>query len=330
MSGPAGLTVAGITAPAVASAALLTAVQVVGVVVGGPLLLGLMRKVRSRLEGRAGPPIRQPLLDLRKLATKERIRPEYASWVFPVAPVVLVATTAAIAAIVPLVTTHPPLGSDADFFAIVYLLLLGSVFVALAGLDTGTPFGGMGASRAMTIGALAEPALLVAILALSIPAHTSNLPSIVAGGLAHPQWLATPQRLLALGAFLVVVVAESGRLPVDNPSTHLELTMIKEAMILEYAGPDLALVTLGEAMRLALLLGLFVNLFVPWGVATHSGAAGVAFGLAAVVVKVAAAGVAVAIFEVFTAKLRLFRLPELLAGGFVLAVLAVISALVVG
>jgi len=305
------------------------ATQIAVVVVGGPLLIGLMRKVRSRLEGRVGPPIHQPLLDLRKLVTKQRVRPEHASWVFGAGPVVLVATVSAAVAVSPLVTSHPPLGQSTDFFAVVFVLLAGSVFLSLAALDTGTSFGGMGASRAMTIGALAEPALLVAILALSIPTHTSNLPALVRAGLEHPQMIASPERILALGAFIVVILAESGRLPVDNPSTHLELTMIHEAMVLEYAGPDLALVTLGESMRLTLLLGLLVNLFVPWGVATGPGLVPVVVGLAALVGKVAIAGTMIATFEVFTAKLRLFRLPELLAGGFVLAVLGAVTALVI-
>lgn len=303
--------------------------QVAAVVVGGPLLVGLMRKLRSHLEGRVGPPIHQPLLDLRKLFIKQRVRPEQASWVFGAAPVVLVATAVLVAAISPLVTADPPFGQSADFFLVVFVLLLGSVFLALAALDTGTAFGGMGSSRAMTIGALAEPALLVAILAMAIPAHTSNLPALVRLGLAHPQVIASPERILALGSFVIVILAECGRLPVDNPSTHLELTMIHEAMVLEYAGPDLGLITLGESMRLVLLLGLLANLFVPWGIAQHAGAEGVIVGLAALVGKVAMAGVAIATFEVFTAKLRLFRLPELLAGGFVLAVLGTITALVV-
>jgi formate hydrogenlyase subunit 4 len=180
----------------------------------------------------------------------------------------------------------------------------------------------------MTIGALAEPALLVAVLALSVPARSSNLPTIITRSLSHPLWLASPQRLLALVAFLIVIVAESGRLPVDNPSTHLELTMIHEAMVLEYAGPDLALVKLGESMRLVVLVALFADLFVPWGIATAPGASHLALSLVATSAKVAAVGVALAIFEVAMAKLRLFRVPELLAGAFVLSVLAVISALV--
>lgn len=317
----------GIGADAVA--ALVAGAQVAAIAIGGPLLVGTMRKVRCRIEGRVGPPVSQPLRDLRKLFTKQRVRPEHSSWVFGAGPVVLVATAALVAAIAPLATTTPTFGRTADFFAIVFILLLGSVFLALAALDTGTPFGGMGSSRSMTIGALAEPALLVAILAMSISARTSNLPALVRLGLVHPQQIASPGRVLALVSFLVVILAESGRLPVDNPDTHLELTMIHEAMVLEYAGPDLAMTTLGESMRLALLLSLLVNLLAPWGIAQRPGAPALLFGLAALAVKVAAAGIGIATFEVFTAKLRLFRLPELLAGGFVLAVVAAVTSLVV-
>ena len=313
----------------VVSAILVVGAQIVVVGVGGLLLLGLMRKLRSRLEGRVGPPVHQPLLDVRKLLRKQRLRPDESSWVFAAAPVVLVATAVVVAAISPLATTRPPLGRSADFFAIVFVLLLGSAVLALAALDTGTPFGGMGSSRAMTIGAIAEPALLVAILAMSIPAHTSNLPVLVHLGLAHPQMIASPGRILALGSFAIIILAESGRLPVDNPSTHLELTMIHEAMVLEYAGPDLALVVTGEAMRFSLLLGLLVNLVAPWGIADRPGAIAVVVGIATLAVKVSLAGVCIAVFEVFTAKLRLFRVPELLAGGFVLAVLGTVTALVV-
>ena len=311
-----------------ATVAATSVLQVVLLVVGGPLLVGLMRKVRCRLEGRAGPPIHQPLLDLRKLARRERMRPEHATWVFSAAPLVLVGTTLVIAAVAPLLTTSPAFGQYGDLFAIVYLLLLGSVALALGALDTATAFGGMGASRAMTIGAVAEPALLLSVLALSIPAHSSDLPAIITGSLTHPIWLATPQRLLALVAFVIVIVAESGRLPVDNPSTHLELTMVHEAMILEYAGADLALVRLGESMRLALMICLLADLFVPWGIATAPGPAHVGLGLVAIVAKVAVLGAGLAAFEVTVARLRLFRVPEIMAGAFVLAVLAVVSALV--
>ncbi len=287
-----------------------------------------MAAVRARAEGRVGAPVRQPLLDLRKLAAKERIHASHSSAVLPLAPLVLVASAAAAAAIAPLISTGPALGRTSDAFVIVFLLLLGSVAVALAGLDAGTAFGGMGASRAMTIGALTEPALLVGVLALSIQAGTSNLPGIVSATLAHPQWAATPERLLALAALVIVVFAETGRIPVDNPSTHLELTMIHEAMVLEYAGPELALVTLGEAMRLGLLLSLVANLFFPWGIATTGDVPGLAAGLAVLGAKTAVLAVAIAIVEVSAAKLRLFRVPEILSAAFVLAVLAVVTGLV--
>ncbi len=303
-------------------------VQLGAAVTGGPLLYGLMAKVRARAEGRAGAPVRQPLLDLRKLAAKERIHASHSSAVLPLAPLVLISSAAAAVAIAPLISTGPALGRTSDAFVIVFLLLLGSVAVALGGLDTGTAFGGMGASRAMTIGALAEPALLVAVLALSVQAGTSNLPGIVSATLTHPQWVATPERLLALAALVIVVFAETGRIPVDNPSTHLELTMIHEAMTLEYAGTELALVTLGQAMRLGLLLSLLANLFFPWGIATTVSVPGLTAGLAVLGAKTAMLAVVIAIIEVSAAKLRLFRVPEILSAAFVLAVLAVVTGLV--
>ena len=305
-----------------------SALQIVLVALGGPLLLGLMAKIRARAEGRVGAPISQPLKDIRKLLSKERLHARHASVVLPLAPIVILAATAVAIGIAPLITTHPALGASADILVIVYLLLTGSVAGALAGLDTGTAFGGMGASRAMTIGALAEPALLVAVIALSIQAGTSNLPAIVSSTLAHPNWVSGPSRLLALVALVIVIIAETGRLPVDNPATHLELTMIHEAMILEYAGPELALVTLGGAMRLGLLFSLVANLFFPWGIGSNGSLVGLLVGVLALALKTSVIAVGVSLIEIHSAKLRLFRLPELLAGAFVMSVLAVITGLV--
>jgi formate hydrogenlyase subunit 4 len=304
-------------------------VQLVLLVAGAPLLVGLMRTVRCRIEGRVGPPSTQIWRDVRKLLTKQRIQPEHSSAVFAVAPVVLVATTLVVVAFAPLVTTRTPFAGGSDLFAVVFLLLFGSVWLSLAALDTGTAFGGMGSSRLMAIVALAEPALLVAVLALAAPVHSSSLSVIVLGSLHHPVWLATPQRLLAIGAFVIVILAESGRLPVDNPASHLELTMIHEALMLEYAGPDLGFVVLGESLRLTFLLALLANLFFPWGIATSTSPSHVALGAVVLVAKVAAFGCVIATGEVAVAKLRLFRVPELLAGAFVLAVLAVLSALAI-
>ncbi len=304
-------------------------VQVVAFVLVAPLLVGLMRTVRCRMEGRTGPPVTQVWKDLRKLFAKQRTQPRDSTVVFSMTPVVLVATTLVAIWLAPLLTTRVSMGGGSDLFAVVFLLLMGSVSMSLAALDTATAFGGMGASRLMTIVALAEPALLVAILALAAPLHSSSLAVIFATALHHPVWVATPQRLLSLGAFLIVILAESGRLPVDNPASHLELTMIHEALFLEYSGPDLALVVLGENLRLAFMLALLANLYAPWGFATAAGGWPILIGLAAMLAKLVVLAAVIGAVEVGMAKLRLFRIPELLAGAFMLSILAVVSALVI-
>jgi formate hydrogenlyase subunit 4 len=297
--------------------------QLLLLVGGAPLLVGLMRQVRARLEGRAGAGIGQPWRDLHKLLGKEAIRPQGTSWVFTAGPRVLLASTLLIAAVAPFLSTVSPLDGIADLFAVVALLLLGTVALAVAGLDTGTAFGGMGASREITVAALAEPTILLAGFALSARVGSSNLAAIVEGTLTAPERVLSPASLLAAVAFAVVVVAETGRLPVDNPATHLELTMIHEAMVLEYAGRDLALVELASALRLSVLLGLGANLFLPWGIATSAAPLPLLGAAAVFAVKVAVLGSALAAVEVFVAKWRLFRVPELLAGSFLFGLLAV-------
>lgn len=309
--------------PELVGAVVASIAQVVLVVVGAPFLAGLMRQVRARMEGRVGPGVGQPARDLRKLLHKEATRPEGSSVLFVAAPVVLMATTLLLAAVIPFVSTVLPVPGADDLFAVVAVLMLGTVSLTLAGLDTGTAFGGMGASREVTVLALAEPTILLAVFALSVRVGSSDLTDIVEGTLASPTQVLLPANLLAAVAFVVVIIAETGRLPVDNPSTHLELTMIHEAMVLEYSGRDLAMVELASAMRLTILLGLGVNLFVPWGVATSVALVPLLLGVGALVVKVALAAAALAAFEVFVAKLRLFRVPELLAGSFLFALLAV-------
>jgi formate hydrogenlyase subunit 4 len=302
---------------------LAVAAQVVLLVVMAPLLIGAMRQVRSRLEGRVGAGVGQPWRDLRKQFRKETIRPDGTSWVFASAPTVLFASTLLIAAVGPYLSTDLPLDGAADLFTVVALLLLGTVTLAVAGLDTGTAFGGMGASRAITIAALAEPTILVAGFALSARVGSSNLGALVEGTRVDGMQVLSPVSLLAAVALLLVIVAETGRIPVDNPATHLELTMVHEAMVLEYAGRDLALIELSSMLRLSVLLGLLSNLFLPWGIATDTEVLPLLGGAAALVAKVVALGLAMAAVEVFLAKWRLFRVPELLAGSFLFGVLAV-------
>lgn len=309
-------------APAAASAIL----QPVLVVALSPLLVGMMRQIRARLEGRIGPGVRQPWRDLRKLMRKQPANPRGTSEVYRVAPLLLLATTLVVSVAIPFVCTVSLLDPIGDLFAVIALLTLGTVALALAGLDTGTAFGGMGASRETTVIALVEPTLLVAIFALSVRVGSTNLGAIVTSTLQDPARVLSPVSLLAAVALAVGIIAETGRLPVDNPSTHLELTMIHEAMVLEYAGPDLAIVELASAMRLTVFLGLLANLFLPWGIATSGDPVLLLLAVVAFVAKVAVLAAALAVAEVFLAKLRLFRVPELLAGSFVLGLLAVAAS----
>ena len=301
--------------------------QVVGVLIAAPFVVGGMKQIRARLEGRAGGGVGQPWRDLRKLFRKQQVTPRGTTVVFALAPALAAGSTLLIAAIIPLIALGSPLDSAADLFGVVGLLFLGTVALTLAGLDTGTAFGGMGSSREITIAALVEPTILLAVFALSVPANSANLAAIVTTAADNPGQVFTLASVLAFVALVIVIVAETGRLPVDNPSTHLELTMIHEAMILEYAGPRLALVEWASGMRLTVLLGLLANLFFPWGIApADPSLPGVLIGVVAITAKIALLAAALAACEVFIAKLRLFRVPELLAGSFLLALLAVTAS----
>ncbi len=301
--------------------------QIAGVALGAPVVVGLMRQVRARSEGRSGGGILQPWRDLRKQLRKQQITPEGTTLVFGAAPAVVAGTALLIAAVTPLVATGSPLDPIADLFAVVGLLFLGTVALTLAGIDTGTSFGGMGASREITIAALVEPTILLAIFALSVPVGSANLGAIVAHTIVHPGQAVSLAGVLAFVALVIVIVAETGRLPVDNPATHLELTMVHEAMVLEYAGPKLAIVEWASDMRLTVLLALLANLFLPFGIASAQPSfVDVVIAAVAITVKVAILAGTLACAEIFIAKLRLFRVPELLAGSFLLALLAVVSA----
>jgi len=271
----------------------------------------------------------QPYRDLRKLFAKQPVQAAGTSAVTRVAPVLLIVSSAVVAALVPVVTTLALPDVPGDLFVVVSVLLIGSVAVALLGLDAGSAFGGMGSSRHMMIAALVEPTVLVAVLALSVPVGSSALSDIVAARHDQPTTIASAGGLLAVAALAVVIVAETGRLPVDNPSTHLELTMVHEAMVLEASGRDLAWIELASWLRLTVLLALMANLLVPWGVAMTAGVVALGVAVVAVAAKVAVLATALGAVEIGLAKLRLFRVPELLAGSFVLAFLAVTAAYLV-
>jgi formate hydrogenlyase subunit 4 len=300
--------------------------QVAVAVAVAPVVMGVTRQTRARLEGRAGAGVGQPWRDLRKLWRKRPIRATATSGVTVAAPIVLLGSGLVIAALVPLVVAAPLPHVPGDLFVVVSVLLVGTVALALLGLDSGSAFGGMGSSRHMMIAALVEPTVLMAVYALSIPVGSSTLGLIVAARRDDPASIASPAGVLAVVALAVVVLAETGRLPVDNPATHLELTMVHEAMVLETSGRDLAWVELGSWLRLTVLLGLLGNLLVPWGVASGAGVWGLLLGVAVIVVKLVLLAAALGAGEVGIAKLRLFRVPELLAGSFALAFLAVTAS----
>ena len=291
-----------------------------------PGVVGLVRWLKARLQNRRGAPPWQPYRELRKLFQKEVVVSRHASWLFHLAPFVVFASTLAVAVIVPVLAVPLLVDRVGDLLVVVYLLLLGTFFLALAGLDPGSAFGGMGASREVTVAALAEPTLAVAIFALARSAGSTNLGEIAARTLADPLSALSPGHLLAFAALFIVMLAETGRLPIDNPATHLELTMIHEAMVLEYSGRYLALIEWAAALKLLVFFSLLGNLFVPWGLARALTLEAVMTAVGVFAGKVVVLAVAVAVLETRVAKLRLFRVPELLSASFVLALLAVTSS----
>jgi formate hydrogenlyase subunit 4 len=291
-----------------------------------PGLVGFVRWVKARLQNRRGAPPWQPYFELAKLFGKEVVLSNNASWLFRFTPYIVFASTLAVTFLIPLIAAPLPFDSLGDLLVVVYLLLLGTFFLALAGLDPGTAFGGMGASREMTVAAIAEPTIALSIFSLALGAGSTNLGQIVMATLTNPTVAISAGHLLAFAALFIVSLAETGRLPVDNPSTHLELTMIHEAMILEYSGRYLALIEWAAWIKLTIFFSLLSNLFLPWGLALVITPAGLAIAILALIAKLAVLGIAVAVIETSIAKLRLFRVPELLGVSFVLALLAVTSS----
>jgi formate hydrogenlyase subunit 4 len=290
-----------------------------------PLLSGCIKNWKAKLQNRRGPPPWQPYLDLVKFLRKDMVISEHASWIFRVMPYVLFVSTLLAGLMVPLVSVSAPLHLFGGALAFVGLLALGRFFLALAGLDPASAFGGMGSSREMTISAIAEPALMLAIFTVAITAGSTNLSQMLAAA-QGPTWkLLNPAHLLAFVALFIVLLAETGRIPVDNPATHLELTMIHEAMILEYSGRYLALIEWSASIKQLVLMALLVNIFFPIGIAVNLDAASLGLSFLWLLMKVLALAAAVVVVETTNAKLRLFRVPDLLTTAFVLAALALLS-----
>ena len=290
-----------------------------------PLLSGIIKNWKAKLQNRRGPRIWQPYLDLIKFLRKDLVQSEHASWIFSCAPYVVFSTALLAGLMVPIVHTQAPLSLFGGALAIIGLLALGRFFLALAGLDPGSVFGGMGSSREMTIAAIAEPAMMLAIFTTAIVAGSTDLSRIVEATQSVTWGLLNPTHIMAFAALFIVLLAETGRVPVDNPATHLELTMIHEAMILEYSGRHLAFMEWGAAIKQLVLMTLLANVFFPMGMATASSPAALGIGCLVYIAKLLTLAAAVVLVETTNAKLRLFRVPDLLSAAFVLATLALMS-----
>jgi formate hydrogenlyase subunit 4 len=301
---------------------LVQGLQMALVLLLAPLLTGFVRKVKARLLRRRGPLLIQPYRDLLRLLRKEVVLAENASWLFRVTPYLIFAATWVAAALVPTFAAGLVFSWTADLIAIIALLASARFFLALAGMDVGTSFGGIGSSREVMIASLAEPAMLLIVFTLALVAGSTQLSSIAAFMVSSQVGLRVSLGLVLI-ALIMVAIAENARVPIDNPATHLELTMVHEAMVLEYSGRHLALIEFTAALKLLLYMSLIGCLFVPWGLAiAGAGPAAYAAGALAWLVKLAVGGFLLALFETGIAKMRVFRVPEFLGAALMLGLLA--------
>jgi formate hydrogenlyase subunit 4 len=304
--------------------------QMVLVLLLAPLLTGYVRKIKARLQRRRGPPLIQPYRDLRRLLGKEAVVADNASWLFRVVPYTIFAVTWVAAALVPTFATGLLFSWSGDLIVITALLGTARFLQAMAALDVGTAFGGIGASREVMFASLAEPALIMAVFSVALIAGSTQL-STVADYILSGQAGLRVSLALALVAFVIVAIAENARIPVDNPATHLELTMVHEAMVLEYSGRHLAMIDLAASLKLLLYVSLIVCLFFPFGMTLeHDGLGPYLLGGISWFAKLAVVGTLLAAFETMTAKMRVFRVPGFLGVALMLSLLATLLRFVSG
>ncbi|RUX34746.1 MULTISPECIES: NADH-quinone oxidoreductase subunit H [unclassified Mesorhizobium] len=295
--------------------------QMLAVLLLAPLLIGFVRKVKARLVRRQGPSLIQPYRDLVRLMRKEVVLADNASWLFRVTPYLIFAATWVAAALVPTFATGLEFSWTADLIVIVALLGSARFFQALAGMDVGTSFGGLGASREVMIASLAEPAMLLTVFSLALLAGATQL-STVAAFMGSPQVGLRVSLGMSLIALVMVAIAENARIPVDNPATHLELTMVHEAMILEYSGRHLAMIELATFLKLLLYMSLIACVFLPWGLDSGgTGPKSLAIGAVTYLCKLTVLAILLAVFETAVAKMRVFRVPDFLGAALMLALL---------
>ncbi|MDO9287420.1 MAG: NADH-quinone oxidoreductase subunit H [Thermodesulfovibrionales bacterium] len=298
--------------------------QILIILAVAPAFAGWVKMLKCWSQGRTSPGLFQPYRDIIKLFSKDVVLAENASWIFRFTPYLVFGVAVLAGGIVPMLSVDLPLAATADVIALVALFAIARFFTALAGMDIGTAFGGMGSSREMTIASLAEPAMLMAIFTVSLASKSTSLSQMVQV-IYSGQSVLRPSLAFALLAFILITLAETGRIPVDNPATHLELTMIHEAMILEYSGRHLALIEWAGMMKLFLFVMLGIAVFAPWGIAASGDFTAIPAAFLFMILKLAAAGAGLVLIETGLAKMRLFRLTEFLGSAFLLATLGMLS-----
>jgi formate hydrogenlyase subunit 4 len=303
--------------------------QALLLILGAPLVRGIIARLKARLQRRKGASIWRPYADLFKLFHKEDLIPPTSSVVFRIAPILLFGSTLCVTAFVPVAHLSALLGSRGDFFLLVYLLALGRFFLSLGALDGGRAFGGMGASREALVSSLAEAPFLLSLVALAILASRADIAGMVGWTLQQNVFDISAVHILAFASMAMVLLAETGRMPVDNPTTHLELTMIHEGMVLEYSGPSLALIEWASAIKLHAMLALLIALFGPWGMASGASSWGIAVGLLLYCLKIALLAVLLSVIESAVAKLRMYLVPDFLGVASAVSALAVIFTMLV-
>jgi len=306
---------------------LLSLVQTLLFVILAPLLVGWVKWCKCHLQNRKAPSLLQPYWDLLKLTRKQPVVSHQASWLFILAPYIIFSATVLAVTVIPLIAVDLPTATSADVIVLVGFLAFARFFLTLAGLDVGTAFGGMGSSREMMISTMAEPAMLMAVFTITMTASTTNL-SFMIDHIMQEGLVLRPSFIFALFALILVAISETGRIPVDNPGTHLELTMIHEAMILEYSGRHLALIEWASQLKLMLYGVLIINIFFPWGIAETFTVDALGYGLLTLIGKLAVLALLLAIVETLFAKMRLFRVQEFLSFAYLLGLLGMLSHII--
>jgi len=304
--------------------ALIVLTEVLFLLAISPLLTGIIRKVKAWMQCRVGPGLLQPYRDIWKQLHKSTVMSREASWLFLIIPYVCFGAMLCLAVLLPVFLAGPS-GGMGDMLAAIYILAIFRAMMVLGGLEGGSSFGGMGGSREMMISAIVEPTLLLSIFSVAAISGTTNLSDISEYFAASDAGVLSPSMFLAAAAIFISLMAENSRVPFDNPATHLELTMVHEGMLLEYSGRELALMETASFLRLTLFMVILSNVFFPWGIALSTGAGALTLGFVAITLKLLLLSVIVAVVESVMAKMRLFRLPNLLTISFTLSLLAVIS-----